>query len=341
MKLNKKELMLLQRLPLDIKVAKTKLRIEEFVRHYGTDGVYVSFSGGKDSTVLASVVRELYPTIPLVFSDTGLEFPELKSFVNKFDNVTTVRPTISFREVLIKYGYPIISKKVSRALKDLKNPSEKNKNIRNLYLTGITSKGNKCPSRKLSNKYLTLVDEPFKVSNRCCDVMKKAPLHKYEKETGRRPIIGTMAWESNDREKAYLDNGCINWNKESCTPLGFWTENDVLEYITKNNIEIASVYGDIKVNEVDGSYSTTGENRTGCIFCMFGCTHEKGNDRRFIRLSKTHKQLFDYCINGGEFNNDGLWQPNNKGLGLGYVLDKIGVEYVDLNGQLKGQISLF
>lgn len=335
---------MLQALPLDIKIAKTKLRIEEFVRHYSSDGVYISFSGGVDSTVLAHLVRSLYPEIPLVFSDTGLEFPELKEFVKTFNNVVTVRPKKSFKQVITECGYPVISKKVSRALKDLQNPTLKNIRVRNLYLTGITSEGKTCKSRKLANKYLYLVDAPFKISNRCCDLMKKEPLHRYEKDTCRRPFIGTQAEESKDRTDAYLKNGCINWNKESCSPLGFWTKSDILQYIKENNLRYCSVYGEIKESlSLDGKkeYITTGETRTGCIYCPFGANKEKGDRRRFIRLSKTHPQLFNYCISGGKFDKNGLWGPSSKGLGFGYVLDYIGVEYVDLKRQIKGQVSFF
>ena len=335
---------MLQALPLDIKIAKTKLRIEEFVRHYGLDGVYISFSGGVDSTVLAHLVRSLYPEIPLVFSDTGLEFPELKEFVKTFDNVVTVRPKKSFKQVITECGYPVISKKVSRALKDLQNPTLKNIRVRNLYLTGITSEGKMCKSRKLPKKYIHLIDAKFKISNRCCDIMKKEPLHRYEKKTGRKPIIGTQAEESKDREAAYLSHGCINWNKEACTPLGFWTKSDILQYIKENNLSYCSVYGEIKKSislKGEIQYITDGEVRTGCIFCAFGANKEKGNRRRFIRLSKTHPQLFNYCIGGGEFNEKGLWVPNSKGLGLGYVLDVVGVDYIDTKGQIKGQVGFF
>ena len=73
----KYDLQLFQRLPLDIKIAKTKLRIREWVDYYGEDGIYVSFSGGKDSTVLLDIVRKMYPDIEAVFVNTGLEYSEL------------------------------------------------------------------------------------------------------------------------------------------------------------------------------------------------------------------------------------------------------------------------
>jgi hypothetical protein len=103
------------------------------------------------------------------------------------------------------------------------------------------------------------------------------------------------------------------------------------------------VYGDIvPVNDgeqVEGQMSiyealedyqgteltTTGCNRTGCIFCMFGCHLEK-EPNRFQRLKETHPRQYEYCINGGEYV-DGKWQPNKEGLGLGKVLDYINVKY--------------
>ena len=92
---------------------------------------------------------------------------------------------MSFKQVVSKYGYPVISKKVSRSLHDLQNPTSKNVNIRNLYLTGITSTGRKCKSRKLAKKYYPLINADFRIHNRCCDKMKKEPLHKYEKDSSR------------------------------------------------------------------------------------------------------------------------------------------------------------
>lgn len=88
---------LLQALPLDLKIAKTQNRIREWYNYYGGE-VYVSFSGGKDSTVLLDIVRELYPDIEAVYVDTGLEYPELRDFVKTIDNVTWLKPKKEFQE---------------------------------------------------------------------------------------------------------------------------------------------------------------------------------------------------------------------------------------------------
>ena len=103
----------LQALPLEVKILKTQQRITEWYEYWGGQ-VYVSFSGGKDSTVLLHLVRELYPEVPAVFVDTGLEYPEIKEFVKTFDNVVTLRPKKSFKEVIETEGFPVISKKNSK-----------------------------------------------------------------------------------------------------------------------------------------------------------------------------------------------------------------------------------
>lgn len=104
----------LQGLPLAAKIAKTQLRIREWYNYFDGD-VYVSFSGGKDSTVLAHLVHDIYPDVPLVFSNTGLEYPEIQSFARKM-GAEFLRPKMMFSEVISKYGYPIISKEVAEAI---------------------------------------------------------------------------------------------------------------------------------------------------------------------------------------------------------------------------------
>lgn len=106
----------MQSLPLSAKIQMTKLRIQQWVDEYGEDGVYVSFSGGKDSTVLLDIARKMFPNIKAVFVDTGLEYPEVRNFVKSFENVDWLKPKMNFKQVIEKYGYPFISKEVSECV---------------------------------------------------------------------------------------------------------------------------------------------------------------------------------------------------------------------------------
>ena len=110
------ELQELQALPLDLKISLTKQRIREWIRYYGDNGVYVSFSGGKDSTVLLDIVREDYPKVTAMFVDIPTQYPELRDFVKTYDNVDIVKPKMGFIEVVKKYGFPLISKEVSESV---------------------------------------------------------------------------------------------------------------------------------------------------------------------------------------------------------------------------------
>lgn len=114
---SKEELQMLQALPLEIKVMKTQQRIREWVQYYGENGVAVAFSGGKDSTVLLHLVRKLYPNVRAVFSDTGLEYPEIREFVKSVPNVDWVKPKQTFREITIEHGYPLFSKEVAETIR--------------------------------------------------------------------------------------------------------------------------------------------------------------------------------------------------------------------------------
>lgn len=331
----------MQRLPLEIKVAKTKLRIQEWVDFYGVDGVYVSFSGGKDSTVLLHIVREMYPNIEAVFVNTGLEYPEIQRFVKTFDNVTIVRPKMRFDEVIKKYGYPLISKEVSKRCWEYHNAILKGTLETTLAFKEFNGLRGKRNGGSFFNKekYKPLVEMDVRYSHKCCDIMKKEAAKQFEKQTRKRPMIATMACESLTREAEWVHSGCNSFDaiRPSSKPLSFWTESDILQYIVENNIEIASVYGDITSDEYDGQiciegleckYRTTRCDRTGCIFCAFGLHCEK-EPTRFQRLKETHPKQYQYCIGGGEFNEDGIWQPNKEGLGMGYVFDRLNEIYGD------------
>lgn len=121
----------LLKMSLDEKIQRTKELILEWYLQF--DGkVYVSFSGGKDSTVLLHITRSMRTCKDIVgvFSDTGLEYPEIRDFVEKQDNITWIRPKLTFKEVIEKYGYPIISKDQSKAIYDVRHGSEKTKKAR-------------------------------------------------------------------------------------------------------------------------------------------------------------------------------------------------------------------
>ena len=112
------ELRIMQAYPLNLKIKKTQLRIREWVDYYGIENCAVSFSGGKDSTVLLHIIREMFPKIEAVFCNTGLEYPEIREFAKSFQNVTVLYPQISFDKIISEFGYPFISKEVSERVKN-------------------------------------------------------------------------------------------------------------------------------------------------------------------------------------------------------------------------------
>ena len=195
-------LKLLQQLPLEIKIEKTKQRIIEWYEHYQGQ-VYISFSGGKDSTVLLHLAREIYKDIEAVFVDTGLEYDQIRDFVKAFDNVAWLKPKMRFDEVIAKYGYPIISKMIARYAEDARKAIVRGdlnhytlKIFDGDFKYGVDNK----TSFYNKKKWKFLLDAPFLVSNKCCDIMKKEPLHRYQKISGKKAIIGTMAYESDQRK---------------------------------------------------------------------------------------------------------------------------------------------
>lgn len=317
------ELKHLQSQSLERKVRLTQTRIMEFYQKFGGQ-VYVSFSGGKDSTVLLDLTRRMFPDIEAVFVNTGLEYPEIVEFVKTKENVTIIRPKMSFRDVIDEYGYPIIGKEVSQSVQGARKGQASM--IAKLNGTLMDRDGNK--SIYCHDKYRFLLDAPFKIDHHCCDVMKKRPFHDFGKKSGKHPIIGTMAHESRLRRGAWVKTGCniLDGKSPQSKPMSFWTEQDVLRYLKETGIPYANVYGEIvpksefvgqlAFGEMETSLMTSGVERTGCMFCMFGVHLEK-EPNRFQRMKITHPKLYDYCMRD--------W--DDGGLGLREVLDFIKVEY--------------
>ena len=331
MKHSKDDLRQMQSLPLEAKILMTQRRIRDWVDYWNGD-VYVSFSGGKDSTVLKHIVDGMYDDIPSVFVNTGLEYPEIQQFVRdikagKFScfnpDVEIIRPEMRFDEVIKKYGFPVITKRVSAYAETARrNPDSQ----RARWLRGDDK------TKFVNPKWFFIVDAPFKVSAECCTVMKKKPFKQYERKTGRKSIIGVMASEGINRENEWMKRGCNAFDAPhpSSRPLSFWTEQDILHYIKEFDVPYCPVYGEIRIrqkeDQIDGqidmidylgcyepedTLETSGCSRTGCMFCMFGAHLEK-EPNRFQQMKTTHPKQYTYCMDK---------------LGLKEVLDYIGVPY--------------
>lgn len=254
----------------------------------------------------------MLPDCPAVFVDTGLEYPEIRNFVKQTPNVTWIRPEMNFRKVIEKYGYPLISKEVAQKIYEARQKPDGV--VAQRFVPGCEYE-TKFGGKYSMVKWRWLLESDIPISHMCCNVMKKKPSKKYEKETGRAPVLGTMASESMLRRVNWFRHGCnaFDSKRPKSAPLSFWTEQDILKYITKNNIPYATVYGDI-VSQ-DGKLQATGRKRTGCIWCGFGC-HREDNPNRFQQLRQTHPKLWEYCMKP--------WSEG--GLGMRKVLEFIGVE---------------
>lgn len=103
----------LQALPLSVKIRKTECRISEWADHYGKNEIFLTFSEGKDNSVLKHIAEKIYPVLPAVYVDTLLEYPEIRKFVKQQGNVEILRPRMNFLQVIERYGHPFISREAA------------------------------------------------------------------------------------------------------------------------------------------------------------------------------------------------------------------------------------
>lgn len=242
--------------------------------------IAVSFSGGKDSTVLLDIVagvwaasKDYHSNSPLVvlFANTSNEFVGMERFVKQYCeyikfkynidvDLRVVRGKQTFYDVIKENGYPVVSKKVARQVREIREWVRKNNinwneiildlastpscandlraleasNSVTLYLTGMTKENAKFSKNwMLPKKWYPLVVAPFEVSEECCGILKKAPIKTIEAELGLSPVIAEMADDGANRRASYLKTGCnaFKGNKARSKPMGFWLEQDVLWYI--------------------------------------------------------------------------------------------------------------
>jgi 3'-phosphoadenosine 5'-phosphosulfate sulfotransferase (PAPS reductase)/FAD synthetase len=167
-KYTNEDLKTMQAWPLERKIQVTQLRIMEWYMRW-EEKVYISFSGGKDSTVLLDLARRIYPNIVAVFIDTGLEYPEVRKFALSKENVIRITPKIPFNKVIEQYGYPVISKEVSGAIcgaRSKPNGYEAQKfDEESDYIK-------KYGKRYYLGRYKYLLDSDIKISGACCNQLK-------------------------------------------------------------------------------------------------------------------------------------------------------------------------
>lgn len=289
LKFRKDTLESLRSMSLESKIVQTKYLIKQAVHEFGIDKVYISYSGGKDSTVLSHIAKQLYPDILHIFANTTNEFPETLKHIkwekeqNK-TNIITVLPIDAngelwtFKRVVEYYGYPMFSKRVSNAIRTYQHAlSERTKQNSIDYID------------RNFKKYSKYKELP--ISDKCCEKLKKNPIRRKAKELGLKcAILGILASESYQREKDWLEYGCNVFHERKdnqCRPLSFWTDDDIMEYIKKYNVKIPDLYNN-------------GYSRNGCMFCGFGA-HLEGEPNRFQKLAQTHPDQYKYFIkNFGE-----------------------------------------
>jgi 3'-phosphoadenosine 5'-phosphosulfate sulfotransferase (PAPS reductase)/FAD synthetase len=271
----------------------------------------VSFSGGKDSTVLLDLARRFVDRdMKGVFCNTGNEWPAIVRFVKQTDNVTIIRPAMTVKNVLAKHGFPLISKEQAHGIRQAK--TTKSPKLLSIRLHGSNpQKG--YTTGKISNRWQFLVAEPFMVSEKCCDCLKKRPFARYQKQTGEVPIIGTLAGESDLRKRQYIRRGGCNsfdGNNVASYPLSIWTDSDVWAYLRKFGVSYCPIY------------DIPGVDRTGCMACGFGAHLEDVS--RFELLNDLHPKAYRLFM---DYTNNGVTYRE--------ALRRIGVELPDEQRQLK------
>lgn len=275
----------LREMNLESKIIQTKYLIRCAVMEFGLDKVYISYSGGKDSTVLSHIAKTMYPDILHLFANTTNEYPETIQHIKwekeeNCTNIITVLPidakgeTWTFKKVVETYGYPMFSKRVSNAIRTYQHAlSERTKQNSRDYID------------RNFKKYEKYKELP--ISDKCCDKLKKEPLRRKAKQLGLQcAILGILASESYQREKDWLEYGCNVFHERKdnqSRPLSFWNDEDILEYIERYDVKIPKLY--------DMGYS-----RNGCMYCGFGVQLEPEGQNRYQRLKETHPVQYQYFI---------------------------------------------
>jgi len=234
--------------------------IRDTIKKYGEDKFYLSFSGGKDSTVVHHLLDMALSNnrIPRVFSNTGIEYNAIVEFVKKMmetdDRIIMIYPRQNIKEMLERVGYPFKSKEHSQKVMEYQKTRRITPHIQRYLDKGQFG----CPEIL---KYQFTDEFDMKVSHLCCSELKKKPSHEWEKETGRYiGITGMMANEGGIRNQL----GCImnkNGKVHRFNPLIKITKEWEEWFVQEFNIELCKLY-----------YPPFNFKRTGCKGCPYSLT---------------------------------------------------------------------
>lgn len=240
---------------------------------------YLSYSGGKDSHLLYWFIKEYakeYSNIKVVAVNTYMEHPEIRQRI--YDNADVVLlPSMKPFEIKEKYGIPCFSKEqdfyiyyYQNAIRKGKEPSKTIKSkIERSYKTGYGLS-------KKASKYV-LSGKAHKITHLCCHYLKKQPIHKFEKESKLKAILGIMGNESKLRKTQYT--GCFTKEKKFI-PLWDLTEELEKEIYEQFNIELPNIYKQVK--------------RTGCMGCPYGSYLHDTEKELAILGEKQHDFVCEY-----------------------------------------------
>lgn len=270
----------------DIKITKAMERIESLF--YETEGkCYLSFSGGKDSTVILALIKmceEIYTIpkngIPAVFSNTGIELGATVDFVkwvknNWYENVHIIKPEKTFSWIINNEGKPMKSKIKSQFLSRYQHGNKSENTMKNLL-----GEDEKLIKAKIANKDLHLLHHDFdiKVSDKCCLILKKKPFEKYNKKHDIKGyILGERIAEGGIRATSASKR--VNEGRKLCTktkgnyivklPIIDWTDDDIDSFIKQNNVPLSK------------AYTEQGYERTGCFLCPFSLHIDKNLEKLY------------------------------------------------------------
>lgn len=254
-------------------------KIRQVISKYGEDSFYVSFSGGKDSTVLSWLIDYAIPNnkIPRVYANTGIELNMVREFVVELqktdDRIVIIKPTVPIKQMLEKEGYPFKSKEHSLYLSEYQRMGEKSACYQRYLYPEEKRKRYGCPKIL---RYQFTPDFNLKISKKCCDELKKKPLKKWMKENNKTfCITGMIRVEGGTRNQI----SCINVKQKKFHPLAPVTKDWEEWLIDKYNIKICDIY--------KAPYNF---DRTGCKGCPFALKLQQELDILEKYFPNEHKQ---------------------------------------------------